>query len=162
MNTLDAAFERAIGELDANLQSPSPRPLEELRRRQRRRQRRVATGAALVAIAVVVGLVALADRTPPPDGPARAGAGSPSPTTSPTTSPQRVKIGTDLFPQGYGWLDARNFDQPSAIGPFEVFASEDATQPAYWYYKGMDIVPIGTPYDPTKTGETASSESSTG
>jgi polyisoprenoid-binding protein YceI len=57
--------------------------------------------------------------------------------------PSRIKIGTDLYKVGYGWLDNENFKDEST-GPFMVFESEDSKDPAYWYYKGSGIVPIGT------------------
>lgn len=55
----------------------------------------------------------------------------------------RIKIGTDLYKVGYGWLDGENFKDEST-GPFMVFESEDSKDPTYWYYKGSGIVPVGT------------------
>jgi hypothetical protein len=61
----------------------------------------------------------------------------------PDKMPSRIKIGTDLFEIGYGWLESANFQQPADPGPFMIYETEDSTEPAYWYYKDDGIVPIG-------------------
>lgn len=148
MTPLDERFEKARRELDATLPQPTVRPLDEFRRRDRRRRTTVALGlGAVVVVATVGGLLAIDGR----------GGAEPEPAPAATTSPAspRVRIATDLFAVGFAWLDGQNFDEPHEVGPFDVYELEDDTEPAYWYYKGMGVVPIGTRYDPTKTGETS-------
>ena len=58
--------------------------------------------------------------------------------------PSRIKIGSDLFPGGYGLLDSAAFKIRGKHGPFEVFAPSDPAVVAYWYYHGTGIVPVGT------------------
>jgi hypothetical protein len=158
MPTLDERLTRAARELDESLAALVPRPMSDFRRRQRRRRVAVASVASVLAIAGLGGVAALlASRA----GDDRAASAPPSAVAtslpSPTTVPERVKIGSDLFAAGYGWLDGRNFDETN-VGPYMVYETETATEPVYWYYKGMDIVPIGTSYDSQLTNETATFE----
>jgi hypothetical protein len=76
----------------------------------------------------------------------------------PDLMPERIMIGTDLFDAGYGWLESQNFREPERSGPYMIYESEDSARPAYWYYKGMDIVPIGTKFDSALTFEVPISE----
>lgn len=61
--------------------------------------------------------------------------------------PSRIKIGSDLFPEGYGLLDSAAFKIRGKNGPFDIFAPSDPTVVAYWYYHGIGIVPVGTAED---------------
>lgn len=58
--------------------------------------------------------------------------------------PSRIKIGSDLFPEGYGLLDSAAFKIRGKNGPFDVFAPSDPAVVANWYYHGIGIVPVGT------------------
>jgi hypothetical protein len=62
---------------------------------------------------------------------------------APDKMPARVKIGTDLFATGYGWLDSTALRNPSQEGPYMIYESEASDVPAYWYYHGTGIVSIG-------------------
>lgn len=61
----------------------------------------------------------------------------------PEKMPARIKIGTDLFAAGYGWLDSTAFQNPSQEGPYMVYESETSTTPTFWFYHGAGIVPMG-------------------
>ncbi len=61
--------------------------------------------------------------------------------------PARIKVGTGLFPAGFGWLDSAALREKDNPGPFNVYESETAKSPAYWYYVDSGVVPIGTPLE---------------
>lgn len=72
--------------------------------------------------------------------------------------PERIKVSTALFDAGYGWLESRNFREPTNNGPFLVFENVDSKEPSFWYYKGMDVVPIGTKFISSDTTGTIADE----
>jgi hypothetical protein len=161
MPTLDERFDRAVAELDDILGSPTLRTTSEFRHRQRRRRLATATTTTGLAIVGIGGLVIVSamrhDRGPAPVAEPAATSAS----TNAAPESERVRIGSDLFDTGYGWLDGRNFAE-TRVGPFMVYESDVATEPSYWYYKGVGIVPIGTKYDVRMGGESSTEESAGG
>jgi len=57
--------------------------------------------------------------------------------------PPLIQMGSDLYPEGYVWLDTQAFKHPGVNGPYNVFAPGDKTKPIGWYYMGTGVVSIG-------------------